>query len=251
MMSDARHGERQRDFYDSREHDHLQARGDDYYATKLAGELARGVGIGPGHRVLELGAGFGRFTFPLLDHCGSLVAVDLSPRVLDSLARTRDGRGIPESRCRVHCGDLDALAGEALGAPFDFVVGFFLLHHLSDSARSIHALSNLLAPGGGMAFVEPNRRNPLFLAQVAACRDMSWREEKGMFTLSARGVEKAYREAGLERVATRSFGFFPPQVLNNIAAARRLEGFLERRRALRWLLPFLLLCAHSPERGPR
>jgi len=216
----------------------------------FAASLACGLGIGPRHRVLELGAGFGRFSFPLLEHCGSLVAVDLSPRVLASLARTRDERGIPESRCRVHCSDLDALDAEALGAPFDFVVGFFLLHHLSDFPRSIRALGTLLAPGGGMAFVEPNRRNPLFLAQVAACPDMTWREEKGMFALSASGVESAYRSAALERVETRRFGFFPPQILNNIAPARRFEHFLERRRSLRWVLPFLLLSARSPEAGP-
>jgi len=94
-VSDVEHGERQRRFYETREHEHLQARGGDFYARKLAGALAGALGMGPHHRVLELGAGFGRFTFPLLEHCGSLTAVDLAARVADSLSATRDARRIP------------------------------------------------------------------------------------------------------------------------------------------------------------
>jgi hypothetical protein len=97
-----------------------------------------------------------------------------------------------------------------------------------------------------MAFVEPNRRNPLFLAQVACCADMSWAEEKGMFRLSARRVESAFDAAGLEPAPTRRFGFFPPQVVNRFAAARRLEARLEAARLLRPVLPFLLLGARRP-----
>ena len=99
-MSDRDDASRQRHFYDSREHDHLQVREDDAYSRKLASRLAETLGIGGEHRVLELGAGFGRFSFPLLEHCGSLVALDISQRALESLVRTRDARGISADRCR-------------------------------------------------------------------------------------------------------------------------------------------------------
>jgi hypothetical protein len=91
---------------------------------------------------------------------------------------------------------------------------------------------------------------PLFLAQVAACPDMTWREEKGMFRLSARGVESAFERARLGVLPTQRFGFFPPQVVNRLPRARRLEERLEGLRALEWLLPFLLLRAEAPE-SPR
>lgn len=245
-MSDLEHVRRQKAFYERRAHGHLQVRDDDRYARKLADTLAETLGIGRGHRVLELGAGFGRFTFPLLRHCGELLALDLSRRVLDDLERVRDAAGIPEARCRTLCLDVDELAAQPLGESFDFVVGFFFLHHLPDPARSIRLLADALAPGGAMGFVEPNRRNPLFALQVACCPDMTWREEKGLFRLSRRAVESAFRAAGLERIETRSFGFFPPQLVNRWEGARRLEARLERIGALRGILPFLLPSARRP-----
>jgi hypothetical protein len=75
---------------------------------------------------------------------------------------------------------------------------------------------------------------------------MPWREEKGMFLLSRKGVEAAYQGAGLRDVATGTFGFFPPQILNRFTAARGLEARLERASVLRPLLPFLLLSARAP-----
>jgi SAM-dependent methyltransferase len=234
--------ERQRTFYRSGEHDHLRARDEDAYAQKLARELARRSGIERHHRVLEIGAGFGRFTFPLLEHCGSVVAFDLSERVLADLAAARDRRGIPEERCRTLCGDVEKIDPSAAGT-FDFVVGFFILHHLPDVPAAIRALVSVLPANGGMAFVEPNRRNPLFLAQVLFCPDMPWREERGMFRLSARKVEAAFAAASLAARPTERFGFFPPQVYNRLAPARALESGVERVRAFHPVLPFLLLSA--------
>jgi ubiquinone/menaquinone biosynthesis C-methylase UbiE len=241
------HVERQSRFYGTGAHAHLQSRADDHYAAKLAARLARGLDMKAGDRVLEVGAGFGRFTFPLLSHCASVVALDLSERMLASLERVRDERGIPEARCRLVCGDVDALDEASVEAPFDHVVGFFFLHHLDDQARTLQRLARWIAPSGGIGFVEPNRRNPLFALQVLACPDMSWREERGMFRLTGAAVEAAYRSAGLNDIRSETFGFFPPQIVNHLATARRLEERLEALRSLRWILPFLLLSARRPQ----
>jgi len=247
-MIESEHVERQKRFYETRAHDHLQVRKGDFYAQKLAGRLAETVGIRGEHRVLELGAGFGRFTFHLLEFCGSMVCLDMNQRVLDSLVRTRDELGIPPERCSVRCIDLADANPSALGEQFDFVVGFFLLHHLPDLPAAVGRIASLVRPGGRVAFVEPNRRNPLFAAQVAFCADMTWEEEKGLFRLSRSGVEAAFREADLDGIASERFGFFPPQLLNRFALARRLERHLEATRFLGWVLPFLLSSARSPQR---
>jgi SAM-dependent methyltransferase len=239
-VSHDEHRASQERFYSEREHGHLRVRKDDPYAENIVRHLVEGAGIGPEHRVLEVGAGFGRFTFPLLEACGSVVALDLSERVLGELRRTRDERGIPEARCQVHCGDANAFP---LSESFDFVVGFFVLHHLPDYAATLRHLAGAVAAGGRVAFVEPNRRNPAFLAQVAICRDMTWKEEKGMFRLSRAGVESAYRDAGLSPLETTSFGFFPPQLFNRFRTARSLESRLEQLRFVGGVLPFWLLTA--------
>jgi len=237
------------DFYGSGRHAHLRVRADDAYAQNLAAELARSAALTPEHRVLELGAGFGRFTFPLLEHCGSIVALDVSPRLLGDLERVREERRIPRERLAPLCRDVDELVGDAPAERFDAVVGFYFLHHLPDFAKTIASLAPVLTPGGRMVFLEPNRRNPQFLLQVACCPDMPWREEKGMFRLSAARVAAAYRRAGLGEVETRSFGFFPPPVFNRFASARRLERRLQRLRWLSGVLPFLLLSARAPGPG--
>lgn len=238
--------ERQRRFYARGEHAHLQPRDDDWYAAKLVGALADGAGIGPGDRVLEVGAGFGRFTFALLEHCAEVVALDLSPRALATLESARDARGIEASRCIARCADLSTLEPDALGERFRCVAGFFILHHLPDYADAIRRLAGALAPGGVLAFVEPNRRNPLFLAQVACCPDMSWADEKGMFRLAARGVTDAFRAAGLAPLPTHRFGCFPPQLVNRFDVARRIETSVEQIGLFEPLLPFLLLRAAKP-----
>jgi len=235
--------ERQRSFYESRAHEHLRPRHGDHYSEKLVARLAHAVGMRSHHRVCEIGASFGRFTIPLLGHCQSLLAVDLSERALGDLEATRKALGIPESRCRVHVADARDLTLDAIGGPVDFVVGFFILHHVYDLAGTLRSVSGLVRAGGGLAFLEPNRRNPLFLAQVVACRDMRWSEEKGLFTLSSRSVASAYRAAGLTAEPAIPCGFFPPQLVNRVAWLRRLEGRLERSRLLAPVLPFLLMTA--------
>ena len=87
----------------------------------------------------------------------------------------------------------------------------------------------------------------LFAIQLGACSDMTWAEEKGLFSLSQRKVEAAYSQAALETIATHRFGFFPPQLLNRSRLARRIENGIEAVHALRPILPFLLLTARARE----
>lgn len=245
-----RHVARQKRFYDDGEHEHLRAQSADIYARRLAARLASKLAMKPTHRVLEIGAGFGRFTFPLLSHCASVLAVDVSARALAELATQRDARGIPAARCQTRQADVATVDADEFGR-FDFVVGFFILHHLPDYAASIAALRACVHAGGGMGFIEPNRRNPLFLLQVACCSDMRFAEERGMFTLRARGVEAALATAGLTAACTDRFGFFPPALVNSSATLRRLEDRLQDMAPLQWILPFLLCTARLPAtRGP-
>ena len=75
---------------------------------------------------------------------------------------------------------------------------------------------------------------------------MDWKHEKGMFQLSAAGVERAFAGAGLATRRTHRFGFFPPPVLQRWPPSRSLEARLERLPGLGWVLPLLLLSAEAP-----
>ena len=135
---------RQRRFYGTRTHAHLRPRAGDHYAQKLARALALQIGLNSEDRILEVGAGFGRFTFDLLEWCGSMVALDLSARALSELEHTREERGISPERCSTLCADLTEPVPELPEAGFDAVVGFFLLHHLPDLKASIAVSAPLL-----------------------------------------------------------------------------------------------------------
>jgi SAM-dependent methyltransferase len=218
----------------------------DFYARRLLDRALSAADVGGRARVLEVGSGFGRFTFPLLEACAAVTALDLSARTLAELERVRDERQVAPARCRTVCCDVGDVARALPGERFDAVVGFFFLHHVQDLSATLAALREMLAPGGAIAFVEPNRWNPLFLAQLICCPDMTWREESGMYRLGARRVGAALAQSGFERIATHRFGFFPPQLVNRSARVRGLEDRLEQLALLRPVLPFLLLSAHAP-----
>jgi SAM-dependent methyltransferase len=253
--------EKQRRFYAGGAHEHLQAQEGDFHSQKLSKRVAAGLALSGTESVLEVGAGFGRFTFLLLEHCERVLALDLTQRALDTLAKARDERGISSERCRTLCADVNQFGGSsdpisALTAGeqarrFDRVVGFFFLHHLPDFESSIARLAGQLAPGGRMAFLEPNRLNPLFAVQLTACPDMNWSDEKGLYSLTPRKIETALRNAGLVDTSTQRFGFFPPQIFNRSEAARRFEARCESAPWLQWLLPFHFVSARAPEQGER
>ena len=98
-----------------------------------------------------------------------------------------------------------------------------------------------------MAFLEPNRWNPLYLAQIACCADMRWAEERGLYRRGPRGWQRTLAASGLVEVGARQAGFFPPPVVNRFPAALRLEARLERWRWLRPVLPFVLMHGSEPE----
>jgi 2-polyprenyl-3-methyl-5-hydroxy-6-metoxy-1,4-benzoquinol methylase len=125
-------------------------------AQRRAELIVAGAKIGPGSRVLEIGCGTGLFTEHFAESGADIVAVDLSPELLD-LARRR---GLER---RVQFLERNFEDCDAEG-PFDAVIGNSVLHHLDlDQAwRKIHSL---LKPGGRISFAEPNMLNPQVYAE--------------------------------------------------------------------------------------
>lgn len=192
----------------------------------------------PGQRVLDVGCGMGRYTFPLADHGLAVEGIDLSSTLLDRFREFDGGRySIP-----VHCGDI--LNPPELGV-FDAIVGFFTLHHLHDLVGCFAAMRELVRPGGRIVFLEPNPLNPLYYVQMLVVPGMSWKGDKGILQMRPRTVFHAAVEAGLRGPALERFGFLPPFVVNR----RRgpwLEDRLEQVRSWQACLPFQLFRAEAP-----
>ena len=119
--------------------------------AQVTGKLRKALGHEPGRydRALEIGAGTGYFTLNLLRAgvVGEAVATDISPGMLDRLARSAEELGLP----------VETVACDAAKLPFeddsfDLVFGHAVLHHLPNLGLAFKELRRVLRPGGVVAF---------------------------------------------------------------------------------------------------
>jgi SAM-dependent methyltransferase len=122
--------------------------------------------LGAGMRVLELGCGTGYFTRELARSGADIVAIDVSPELLEIARANCSGRNV-----RYEIQNASALSYP--DAVFDSVVGSSVLHHLEieEALREIH---RVLKVGGTIYFTEPNMLNP----QIAVQKNVPWVKRK-------------------------------------------------------------------------
>ncbi len=206
------------------------------YVLRHLDRVVDTLALPAGARILELGAGMGRFSLPLARRGFRVTAVDLSAQLLAALAAAD-----PEGRVETLCWDACAVDRAAAG-PFDGAAGFFFLHHLSDLGALAASLARVLAPGARVAFAEPNAFNPSFYAQIVLTPGMTWRGDRGVARMRPGVLRPAFEAAGFGDFRIDRYGLFPP-VLANTRAGARIEGALERLRPLGPVLAFQTLSA--------
>ncbi|GAA4171239.1 methyltransferase domain-containing protein [Phytohabitans flavus] len=122
---------------------------------RFLGDLTEHVlglaGLQPGMRVLDVGCGNGDVAFVaarLVGPDGAVIGVDRDPAAID------------RARARASLGNVRFLAADAaeldLDVPIDAVIGRQVLMHLAEPAATLRHLRKLLAPGGLIAFQEPD-----------------------------------------------------------------------------------------------
>lgn len=232
------HNQRQRDYFETTDQRTLRPTGSRYLRRHVR-RMMDFAGIRAGDRVLEVGCGMGRYTMLLADEGVAVEGLDLSPTLLERLAGHLDGRRIP-----LHGFDLLACPSEMSGS-FDAVIGFMVLHHVHDVDACLHKATDLVRPGGRVAFLEPNPWNPLYYVQILATPEMSWAPERGMLRMRPRRMFPAMQDAGLAGVSMERFGLFPPFVTNRRAGAA-VESAAERLPLTPAARPFVLLGGRRP-----
>lgn len=120
----------------------------------------------PGMTVLELGCGTGHFTRELARSGADVVAIDVSPELLE-IARTNC------CASNIHYQIENAYALSYPEAAFDSVVGSSVLHHL-EIRQALRDIYRVLKPGGRIYFTEPNMLNP----QIAVQKNVPWIKRK-------------------------------------------------------------------------
>jgi peptidoglycan/xylan/chitin deacetylase (PgdA/CDA1 family)/ubiquinone/menaquinone biosynthesis C-methylase UbiE len=157
-----------------------------------------------GGRVLEVGAGTGRFSLELARRAGRVVAVDLSARMLVQLERKAAAAGLVN--LETVRADLHALEPGSLGAPFDLVCAFSVLEYVPDLPATLARLAGLLAPGGCLLLTTAQRSLPRLFTQLGnAMRQGVW-----LAARSERELRRGLAGAGLREVEIARLGLRVP-----------------------------------------
>ena len=110
-----------------------------------------------GMRVLEPGPGMGFFTLELarlVGPSGRVVAVDLQPRMLESLRRRAGRAGLME-RVETRLAAPDSLGVADLYGTVDFVLAFAMVHEMPSAEAFFAQAAAALRPGGTLLLAEP------------------------------------------------------------------------------------------------
>lgn len=104
------------------------------------------LGLDGQSELVDLGAGTGQFAIAAAAVCARVVAVDVSPVMLQPLYAKIDGANL----ANIEVAQAGFLTYEHRGRPVDFVYSRFALHHLPDfwKAVALDRVRRIMQPGG-------------------------------------------------------------------------------------------------------
>ncbi|NDC37506.1 MAG: class I SAM-dependent methyltransferase [Proteobacteria bacterium] len=179
---------------------------------------------------IELGAGMGRFSAPLLRRFRRVVLEEPVPAYFDLLMR----RFYPQASISKE--PAESFLKSYSGGPAA-VYCFHLMHHLPREIRDkIYAFVRLNRGLG--ILVEPNPLNPLLLLQILLTKDMSFWEERRYLVLGRGRYASELAANGLEILHYERFLVTPP-VLANTLLQMSAKNIVMAIESLRKAVPFL------------
>jgi SAM-dependent methyltransferase len=175
-----------------------------------------------GMNVLELGCGTGLFTQELAKTGASILAIDISPDLLE-VAR----RECPASNVEFEVQNAYALT--CADAAFDSVVASSVLHHL-EIDQALAEIYRVLRPGGTIRFTEPNMLNPQIAIQKnvpAVKRRLGDSPDESAFIRWS--LQRRLSRVGFHQIKVTPFDFLHPKVpAGCIPVVRAIENVLEK-----------------------
>ncbi|MGD8319100.1 MAG: methyltransferase domain-containing protein [Gemmatimonadota bacterium] len=233
-MSEPRIG---KEYYDSTAYfddpDHLTDYDSPFqrYRVRKVMELYR---PGPDERVVDVGCGWGTFSFALADVAAAVVGVDFSEKSI-ALCNSRLEKE-PRPNLRFLCADGGATGLE--GGAWDLVLAADLFEHLypDDSVRVVEEAFRLLRPGGRFSVWTPHRGHVLEVLKnhdILLKRDVSHVDYKSMARMTGMmrdagfEIERAYyAESHLPglRTVERVLQGFVPLLRRRVAVLGRKPG---------------------------
>jgi 2-polyprenyl-3-methyl-5-hydroxy-6-metoxy-1,4-benzoquinol methylase len=143
--------------------DHFEQKSKDWDARPIPLQISAAVGPllrerlewNGTMRIMDFGAGTGLLASHVAPLVSKVVAVDISPSMLQALAQKPELRDVVEPRCQ------DILL-QPLGERFDAVVSAMALHHVQDTDRLFGSFREHLKPGGQLALADLDSEDGTF-----------------------------------------------------------------------------------------
>lgn len=161
----------------------------DRIAALQVDRVVQDLGLRPGLRVADLGAGTGVFTVPMaraVGDAGKVYAIDIDTGLLGIVADKTKAEGLANVETIV-AGTTDPRVPE----PVDLLFICDTLHHLPDQGSYVRQFAKLLRPGGRVAVIE--------------FAEGHWPEGHEEFMITPAQVDGWMRAAGFRRTGRHTF----------------------------------------------
>jgi ubiquinone/menaquinone biosynthesis C-methylase UbiE len=160
--------------------------------------LAASIAATPGATVLDMGCGAGHASFAAAQHAQAVVAYDIAPQMLATVAAAAKERGL--DNIRTQQGAAETLPFD--DASFDWVISRMSAHHWHDVPKALAEVRRVLKPGGRVLFIDiAGIDHPLLdthIQAVEVLRDAShirdYRADEWLAYFGAAGFKATIRE---------------------------------------------------------
>jgi len=160
--------------------------------------LAAAISATPGATVLDMGCGAGHASFAVAPHAQTVVAYDIAPQMLATVADAARERGL--ANVRIQQGAAESLPFD--DASFDWVISRMSAHHWHDVPQALAEVRRVLKPGGQVLFIDiAGIDHPLLdthIQAVEVLRDAShirdYRADEWLAYFAAAGFNATVRE---------------------------------------------------------
>lgn len=195
--------------------------------------------------VLEIGAGTGKWTIPLLKKGFAVTATDISRKSLRVLKDKAQSFGL-DGKLTVL---VDNFEKESFREKFDAVFCFGVIHHLDPKKRNL-IISNIIRSvkkGGRIYILEPNPLNPLYFLLYLERWILNkkgvnrWSTENGFLRSFIWKLKHDLKNSGLKRVESRWYSYLPSRFANYCPLVLRFNEQMNKIPLVRLFSAFIWL----------